>query len=237
MPKLLCIPYAGSSAEVYRKWAPLLGSRIDVVPLELPGRGKRFSEPFYESFSQGAADLANQVLKQLTGNDTYALFGHSMGSWLAYEVYRKLQQEGAPMPFHLFVSGNHAPQIPKEEKQLHKLPPREFQKEILAIGGTPEIIFENPDLASIYVPVLRNDYRILESYSYEDDGTLVQCPVTVIAGQDDTLTNHELRAWGELCGDVFDVAMIQGNHFYITEDPQPAIRVILKEVLMTKGNR
>lgn len=36
----------------------------------------------------------------------YALFGHSMGAWIVWEMLQEIHRRGLPLPVRLFVSGN-----------------------------------------------------------------------------------------------------------------------------------
>ncbi len=47
-PTLFCLPSAGGSAAMYREWKNSL-NKVQVVPIEYPGRGTRFSEPFADN--------------------------------------------------------------------------------------------------------------------------------------------------------------------------------------------
>ncbi|KXZ49167.1 hypothetical protein GPECTOR_23g93 [Gonium pectorale] len=80
---------AGMGAWVYHAWeAQLAAHGIEVLPVELPGHNSRMREPPATSLVQLASDIADaveRVLQQRTGL-SYAIFGHSMGGWIAYEV-------------------------------------------------------------------------------------------------------------------------------------------------------
>ena len=42
--KLLCFPYAGGSASLFRSWAAALPGDVEISGVELPGRGGRMGE-------------------------------------------------------------------------------------------------------------------------------------------------------------------------------------------------
>ncbi|WP_224771008.1 thioesterase II family protein [Pseudomonas sp. FEN] len=44
--RLLCFPFGGGSASFYRDWQAMLGPRIEVCAVQLPGRESRFDESF-----------------------------------------------------------------------------------------------------------------------------------------------------------------------------------------------
>lgn len=106
--RLICVPYAGGTASVYRGWETALGADVRVVPVALPGRGPRLRERPYSAMHPLARDLAEALVDCELAHD-YALFGHSMGALLAYEVACELRARGHETPRHLFVSGSAAP--------------------------------------------------------------------------------------------------------------------------------
>ena len=98
---LLCLPCAGASATMYLRWRRLLPRWIEVVPLELPGRGSRLGEDFVEDFDALVSLLCSEHEAALRGN--FALFGHSMGALLAWGIAQRLRATGRPLPRALLV--------------------------------------------------------------------------------------------------------------------------------------
>lgn len=222
--KLFCIPYAGGSAMVYTKWKKFLNEDLELCPIELSGRGKRIGEPFYASFEEAVDDIFNSINENL--NDDYAIFGHSLGSWLALEVIYKIYERGCKLPKHIFFSGNRAPHIYKTEKKLHKLSDLEFKKEILNIGGTPRELFEVEELAELFLPILRADYRLLENYHHKNHAYCLNTDVTIVNGINDNLTCEELSAWGKYTNANFRICNLSGDHFFITEEVEEITKLI-----------
>ncbi|MEM5672660.1 thioesterase domain-containing protein [Bacillus cereus] len=102
--KLICLPYAGGSARIYNTWVHLLDEKIEVVCPELAGRGKRFNEPFYKNLKEAVDDIYKNI-EPIVNSGPYALFGHSMGSLLTFELYYKLKREGHCEPEAIFFQG------------------------------------------------------------------------------------------------------------------------------------
>ncbi|MCU0287008.1 MAG: thioesterase domain-containing protein, partial [Acidobacteria bacterium] len=125
--KLFCLPYAGGSAAIYNKWRPYLDKRIELVPLDLAGRGRRIYDPLYDSIAEAVEDIYNMIEKQLE-DVPYSFFGHSMGGIMVYELAQKIRNLQRPQPIHIFIAGRGAPDIPGEdEKIFHKLPEDQFK--------------------------------------------------------------------------------------------------------------
>lgn len=92
MVKLFCFPYAGASAQCYARWRRGLPAWLDVRPVELPGRGARFGEPLHEQLAPLVAQLVTELRADL--HAPYALFGHSLGALIAFEVAHALPTAG-----------------------------------------------------------------------------------------------------------------------------------------------
>lgn len=98
--KLLCLPYAGASATIYYKFQPLLEEKINLIPIELSGRGTRIDEPLLFSFKEAINDVVNQIQANINSEDEYMILGYSFGSLLAYEASQRLKKK----PLHLFLA-------------------------------------------------------------------------------------------------------------------------------------
>ncbi|WP_268906141.1 thioesterase II family protein [Clostridium hydrogenum] len=98
---LFCLPYAGGSEAIYYKWKDYLSPSIQLIPIELKGRGKRYNETFYETLDEAINDIFKWIKERIM-NDDYAIYGHSMGSILAYELYYKVISEKLRKPKHIF---------------------------------------------------------------------------------------------------------------------------------------
>lgn len=153
---LFCLPYAGGSESIYYKWKNHLHTSIQVVLIELKGRGKRFNEFFYESLEEAVDDIFENIKEKIVDDD-FAIYGHSMGSLLAYELYYKIYNENGKMPKHMFFSGYKAPSIIRERENTYNLPDYDFMKKIMELGGTPEELMNNQELLQIFLPSKQAD--------------------------------------------------------------------------------
>lgn len=212
---LLCFPYAGGSAAIYNKWKIYLDKRIELVPVEIAGRGRRINEPFCSSIADAVEDIYQRIWTPI-GQNKFSLFGHSMGSVIVYEICRRIRQNGGREPAHIFVSGRYPPHIKKENERLHLLPDDEFKREILKIGGTPGEVFEDEKLAQIFVPILKADYRLIEEYEYQEENLAFDCGITAFGGrQDGLVTRGELQQWQRFTSLNCKTHEFEGDHFFI----------------------
>src|SRR4051812_16907998 len=93
----------------------------------------------------------------------FAIFGHSMGAVLGYEVARRLLAETGHEPYRLFVSGHRAPHLPLLRPPLHRLPDNAFITGVKALNGTPPEVFEHEELLDLILPILRADFELVET--------------------------------------------------------------------------
>ncbi len=194
--------------------------------IELPGRGKRFSEPLITDINAAVTDVIAQMEPVLYSYDSYSIFGHSMGSLLAYLTIHRLLANNKKLPVHLFVSGRGGPSIPKKDKTLtYKLPSNDFWSEISDKNGTPQEILNNEELKEFFEPILRADFQIVEAYSYASNPKLT-IPITGFHGDDNDATIEEMEAWNLETNQSFTRHQFSGGHFFIFEHREAIARVI-----------
>ncbi|MBT2635226.1 thioesterase [Pseudomonas sp. ISL-88] len=223
--KLFCLPHAGGSSIAFQGWKSKVIPLIKVCPIELKGRGIRSEESYYKNFEEAIDDIYNVLVPTIDG--PYAILGHSMGSWLALELYYKLLQEGASLPLHMIFSGNKAPHSRRKEIIYHKLPNEEFRKAIQKIGGASNEIFENREIFSIFEPILRADFKMIENYFYKEKSNKVHCNMTIMTGKNDPKINSsDLMGWKKFAGANCNIFKLDGGHFFIQENIPAVIRVI-----------
>jgi surfactin synthase thioesterase subunit len=228
--KLFCLPYAGgSAARIYRAWMRDLPDWLDVCPLELPGRGLRATEGLHSSIEPLLNDLLRVVLPASTM--PYALFGHSLGGLLAFELARRLEHVHGHPPAHLMVSGYEAPEWPKPADRDHLLPDDEFRLRLRELAGTPDEILDNDDLMDVVVPVLRADFAVANTYRFASPWLRLSCPLTVLGGVDDPeAPPPSLRDWRRRTTGPFQTKLFAGNHFYLNDDPVGVRNAVLELV-------
>ena len=206
---LYCLPHAGGGAGAYRSWLTALPESVAVRPVQLPGRESRIAEP-------PAVDVAT-IADVLAGADErpFALYGHSFGALLAYETARELHRRGQPLPTHLFVGACRAPDdLAGIAGRLLARPDGEFLRELVALGGTPREVADNPDLARLLLPVLRADFGWIDAYECAREPTL-PVPVVAFAGTEDRLAPpSSVDGWARMTSGGFRLMTVAGGHFF-----------------------
>jgi medium-chain acyl-[acyl-carrier-protein] hydrolase len=220
--RLFCFPYAGGAASIYRTWPQQLPAAIEVCAVQLPGRENRIRERPFTDVGELVQALLPHLLPAL--DRPFALFGHSMGSLIAYELVQQLQQMGQT-PTHLFVSARRAPYLPELDALLHTISSDEaFLAELQwRYNNLPAMLFEEPELRELFVPLLRADFTLVERYQWREQPPL-SCPIVAFGGEgDDRASMAELMAWAQLTAQGFALHRFPGGHFYLNEQRQPLL--------------
>lgn len=214
--RLFCFPYAGGSTYIYDRWSDFIPDTIEICPIELPGRRKRFTEYPYQNLDSLLLNLSAALLPYL--DKPFIFFGHSMGGLISFELTRLLRQKYNVSPVHLFISACRATQLPKSKPDIHHLSDRAFTNEIIRLGGTPEAILNDKEMMDLILPTLKADFKVIETHVYHDQ-TPLNVPLTVFGGDGDTeVTLEELAAWQEQTTADFKLKMFSGGHFFIESE-------------------
>ncbi|MER7967169.1 thioesterase II family protein [Streptomyces ardesiacus] len=214
-PRLFCLPNAGAGAAVYAGWKRHATGGVQICPIQLPGRAERFAEPPYDRAGELVDALLDAIGDRFTGE--YALFGHSMGAAVAFELARRLETDGRTPPAHVFVSGRAAPHIVEPNRALRDLPLDAFIAELRRIGGTPEEILGERELMERLQVLLRADFAVNETYRCPVDEPIA-APLTVLGGDRDARAPvASLHAWQPLTTGPFEVRVYPGGHFYLND--------------------
>jgi medium-chain acyl-[acyl-carrier-protein] hydrolase len=221
--RLFCFPYAGGGSAIYRLWPQSLPSEVEVFVAHLPGRGTRLREQAFSSLDALVETAAEAIAPLL--DKPFALFGHSMGAMISFELARRLREQGQPQPARLFVSGRRAPQLPHDDPISYNLPDAELGQELLRLNGTPKEVLEHPELMELMLPLLRADFSVVETYVYRP-GVPPDCPLTVFGGlRDAEVSREQLEAWREQTAGEFTLRMLPGDHFFLNE-PQSQLLLL-----------
>lgn len=227
--RLFCLPYAGGSAAAYRAWPELAPDSVHVYPLELPGRGGRWGETAVSRLALLVEMLADALAGHL--DRPYALFGHSMGGLLAFELARTLRDRGLPQPAHLFVSGVAAPDLPRTRQPVHAASDTDVLEELRFLGGTPTEVLNDPALMELVLPTLRADFSMLETYRYQARPPLA-IPMTVLGGDADHLVaSEELHRWQRQTGAASRLVVLPGDHFFL-HPAAPDVMTVIADALV-----
>jgi surfactin synthase thioesterase subunit len=210
--RLFCFPHAGGGASAYSGWAAEL-PRVEVCPVQLPGHENRAGEPLLRSIRDMATAAATELYPLF--DRPFALFGHSMGSLIAFDLARILRARNAPQPFLLIASGHCAPDVPLQRARIYDRPHDEFVAELSSMEGTPPEILEDEDMLSFFLPPLRADFEACDCYTYVDEPPL-DVPILAMGGLGDTCEPWpHVAAWERHTNAPFDLRLFDGGHFFL----------------------
>ncbi|MDT9721665.1 thioesterase domain-containing protein [Paenibacillus sp. ClWae2A] len=223
---LFCFPCAGGMSSMYSDWKSHLLPHISIVSMELAGRGYRTNESLYSSFDELINDMFERIQPYLENQgEPYALFGHSMGASIIFELTHKLIQEGYKPPVHLFISSRRPPHHTRDAL-LHTLPDDQFLNALQKLGGISEILVSDESFLSYFLPILKSDITNLESNNGGEEKPLLGCNITVLMGEDESILSEEIREWERYTQGETSLHTFPGGHFYLNSQKQNLIAMI-----------
>lgn len=222
---LFCLPYAGGSEVIFYKWKDFLEPTIDFQPIELKGRGRRKGEGVYENIEEAIEDIFNKIKDKIADNE-YAIFGHSLGSILAFELYYKISNKGLRKPKHIFLSGCKDPSCEPMKEKVDDFPDEVFMDKLMELGGTPEELKKNRGVLAMFLPVLKSDFKICETYMLTVRDEKIKCDISLLSGEEDPNAPKDVKAWEQYgCGSI-KAYNFQGNHFFINNNIERITEII-----------
>ncbi|MET8982224.1 alpha/beta fold hydrolase [Streptomyces sp. NPDC004539] len=225
--RLLCLPYAGAGASFYRPWTALAGEGLEIVPLQLPGRERLIDDEPYRNVSAAVDGLMDQLAPD---GGRFALFGHSLGAILAYELAHRLVESPGVEVVHLFASGSPEP-ADGRDRHATGLSDDEFLDRVAEFAGYRHPALDDPEMRDMILPTLRADVEMHESYTPGTDRPL-DAPLTVVRGEDDDLVTYDdAEAWTKVAGRDFEHVEVPGGHMYLVDAAPALVRLIASTVL------
>lgn len=213
--RIICFHDAGGSASLYDEWIKHLDESLELVVVELPGRGKNFEAKPYKNVVKLVHDLQEQLQQYF--DKPFAFFGHSMGGLLAFELTKKLLSENKPAPKNLFVSST--PQLSSYDKE--QINPNSSDERLMDLFPYLKVTSResaNSEGAQIMMKILRADLELLSSYQYQRENP-IPIAITAIHGVDDPRVKHEqMEMWSEETMSSFDLFSRPGGHRYIEQE-------------------
>lgn len=237
--KLICFPYGGGGASIYREWQQHLPDTIEVCPIQLPAREGRMNEPAIKDINELTDILIQQLKPEFSM--PFAFFGHSFGSLIAFELTRRLHKLNLQQPVHLFVSAFPDPRLPAKSldnmiKQLDEFNLNLFdldQKQISQLSDQQLINLANvfsengvvgygehivdKEIIKTLLPIFIGDMSIVKSYNYYEDKPF-DFPITVFMGKHDTwVMREDLLTWGDHTINKTEFTQFDSGHLFIRD--------------------
>lgn len=225
--QLACLPHAGGAASFFFPLSRALSPRCEVLAVQYPGRQDRRAEKCIDN----VPELADAVTEHLLpfADKPLAIFGHSLGATLGFEVARRLEAQGHDLTA-LIVSGRRAPSRHRDES-VHLRSDDDLIAELKRLNGTASAVFDDDEILRMSLPALRGDYTAAETYRYAE-GPLLRIPIHAhIGDRDPKVTRDEAEDWSRHTTGAFALHIYPGGHFYLTDQAAALIRAVKRTLL------
>ncbi len=230
--KIVAIPFAGGNKYSFNNIEKYISSSFEWITLELPGRGDRFKEPLLDNISDMTDDLFINIRQHI--QEDYILFGHSMGCILGYELIKKISKNNMKLPLSTFFLGRGAPEYNRFKNKKSTLPQELFWEEVRKIGGMPDDFFNQKDLLEFFYPILKNDFKAIENYTYSKMERPFSIPMNIIMGEDEIGDEEEktstknMKDWANETDAYCNFEIVKGNHFFINDKSKMIAQKIME---------
>ena len=224
-PALICIPHAGGNAAAFASWTGRLGPGVRVLAVQLPGHGARAAERPLTSIPDIVDELVLGIARDLP--ETFAMYGHSFGALVGYEVARLMSGSLGRAPIQLVVGACRPPDALLDRPPLHAASDDRIVEYLASMSGTADELTADPAVRALVLPGVRADLEALETYRHVP-GAPVRVPITAIAGADDaSLRPAEMRGWAHHTASPFRLATVPGSHFFLRTSRAAVLDVIV----------
>ncbi len=220
---LFCFAHAGGNSAFFRTWEKLLLPEIQVKAITLPGRGARHKEQPFTKMER----LVEQLFCELVAyvDRPFALFGHSLGAAIAYEVTREFCNHNQN-PLWLFASARRAPHMPPKQRQIYNLPSNDLLANLNRLNGTPYEVLKDQSLMEALLPSIRADFELNETYALSDLSPLPVSISAFVGNNDPEVNPKEMYAWRDVTSGEFSLRVFEGDHFYLDIGKQDVLASI-----------
>lgn len=230
---IVVFPHAGGSPRFYAPWSKLLPAQAGLYGVTYPGRDALVDYPVADRLVDLASDCAEQLDSLARSSEVMVMFGHSMGSYVAFETIRALERSGTSISAFTASGANAPHRMPVES--WHRASDDDLVAHVVDVDATSREAFAIPELRRMLLPVIRQDFRLVETYR-ADGGAQVSCPIHIFNGAADTeVSPTDTEEWQVCTRAGWRSRTYPGGHFYVRESG-PEIVADLLAVLLSAGS-
>lgn len=224
--KLLMLPFGGGNETSYSKFENYLDPKISMINAEAPGKGRRIKEPLLKNLYLIAEEYYRQFKPAINGN--YALYGHSMGAYLAHIITQRIHEDKLPLPKHIFLTSKIAPSR-NYNKKRSIMTNDQFIAHLKELKGMPDAILRNEELLQIFLPMIRTDFDAIDNYKYLK-GKAYPVDMSTFCGSNENVEDEDITDWKKETSGSFEFRRFTGDHFWIF-DHLPELCGFINETL------
>lgn len=212
--RLCLFPWSGATPRVFRDWAEVMPSDVQLTAVQLPGRAGRMGEVPSECLESVADEISDALVEDPC--DGFALMGHSYGGLLAHAVALRLQDRGH-VPDAVVVSGTRPPVVPPHVV-MHELDDERLLRKVRRMGGMSPRLVQDREFLERFLPVLRADFTACETHVVEQPQPL-RCRLSVWAGARDWYAPPRVmtRWQGFSSTHATKIRVFPGDHFFLRD--------------------
>ncbi len=229
---ILFVPYAGGAATAFHPVAQALHLQDTAIAswaVALPGN--EYGEEKEEiSIKEIAKRCVEEITQKIKG--TVAIYGHCVGSYLAIEIARRLENRARNLEFVMLGGLLPIPKwyrmIPLKDPWKHKTD--EELVKMLGDWGMRNEEIDRP-LLQFMVQNFRVDATQAYLYSKENKDWKLETPIINIVGTEDPITkkyNKKFKKWKEYGNQVHLAKLETDNHYFISEMAKEVAKIIHK---------
>lgn len=226
---LIAFPFSGATAQSFVGWRQYIPDSVDFSAVQYPGRGHLIHEKPLFDLEQLLSNLYQPLLAAIREYKYVIWYGHSLGGLVAYELIKKYSIDRINLPtMKLVIGACPSPELIGKKPHLHTLSNDKFWEKIKQYGGTPESIIDDKDFKALFLPILKADFTMYESYKFRDKESILNLPLVVIGGDDDHVVSYdELTGWKNLTNNLYQQFHVEGDHFFLNYNSTALISKII----------
>ncbi len=229
---LFCLPFAGGSSLLFHQWQKMAPKGLCIRPISLPGRDRHFHLAPINKMAEMLSWIDKQIATLNSGN--FAIFGHSMGGVIGYAYALKQRTANKVEPRHLFVSAS-APPSNHRSTCLHKKSAEEMRDHLRRYDLKGYLFDDHPELWEVFEPILRADFKLVETYVPPLGADKISCPITALSGTTDSIVAaKDMADWCKKTEGDFDLVAIEGGHLFLRDNPAAILDCVLNRLLISR---
>lgn len=221
---LFCLVHAGGDSRYYNKFISYTrNTDIDIIPIEYNGRGKYKKEKIAENFNELCQEVIDKICIHINDHP-YAIFGHSLGGLLAYEICVSLTNKKIKLPKHLYISSRDDPM----SSHSYNFSDDELVEYLISIGDKSSDIYLDKRFAKVYLHRIKMDFNLLQQYVCLKPVKLDIHTRIFWSGEDDAILSP-IDNWDNYFNGIVEYNEFPGGHFYLNNCYKDVLDIIRKD--------